>query len=87
MLYCVKLKKMAEGLKSPPFPGERGQKVFESISAEAWKLWLNQQTMLINEYRLNLLDPKARAYLQESAMAFLFEDRNLAPPGYAPKET
>lgn len=73
MVDCVKLKKMAEGLERPPYPGELGQRVFENISKEAWQLWLQQQTILINENRLSLADPKSRVFLEEQMVKFLFE--------------
>jgi len=73
MVDCVKLKKMAEGLERPPYPGELGQRVFDNISKEAWQLWLQQQTILINENRLSLADPKSRVFLEEQMEKFLFE--------------
>jgi len=73
MVDCVKLKKMADGLERPPYPGELGQRVFENISKEAWQLWLQQQTILINENRLSLADPKSRVFLEEQMVKFLFE--------------
>lgn len=73
MVECVKLNKMAEGLERPPYPGELGQRVFEHISKEAWQLWLQQQTMLINENRLSLAEPKSRVFLEEQMVKFLFE--------------
>ncbi|WP_321529244.1 oxidative damage protection protein [Sedimenticola selenatireducens] len=73
MVDCVKLKKLAEGLERPPYPGELGQRVFENISKEAWQLWLQQQTILINENRLSLADPKSRVFLEEQMVKFLFE--------------
>jgi Fe-S cluster biosynthesis and repair protein YggX len=69
-----------EGLDFPPFPGELGQKVFENVSKEAWKQWLAQQTILINEYRLSSLDPKARSFLQEEMQKFLFNDEDIDMP-------
>ncbi|MDF1528692.1 MAG: oxidative damage protection protein [Sedimenticola sp.] len=73
MVECVKLKKMAEGLERQPYPGELGQRVFDNISKEAWQLWLQQQTILINENRLSLADPKSREFLEEQMIKFLFE--------------
>ena len=81
-IYCVKLKKEAEGLERPPVPGERGEKIFAQISKEAWALWLNHQTMLINEYRLNLIDVKSRTFLLEEMDKFLFGAGSEKPPGY-----
>lgn len=77
---CVKIKEKMEGLDFPPFPGELGKKVFENVSKEAWKQWLGQQTILINEYRLSSLDPKARSFLQEEMQKFLFSDEEVAMP-------
>lgn len=74
MVYCTKLQKEAEGLNRAPFPGEVGQRVLENISQEAWQQWLAQQTILINEYRLNPMDSQARQFLQEQMLEFLFDE-------------
>lgn len=80
MVDCVKMGEKLEGLDFAPFPGELGEKIFESVSKEAWKQWLNQQTILINEYRLSSLDPKARTFLQEEMQKFLFDDEDIDMP-------
>ena len=85
-IECSKLKKTAEGLDRPPYPGELGQRIYEHISKEAWQLWLIHQTMLINEYRLSLIDPKARTFLQQEMEKFLFSDGSAKPTGYVPPE-
>ena len=72
MVNCVLLKKEAEGLDLPPYPGDLGQRIFENISKEAWQKWIGHQTMLINEYRLTPVDPKARKFLEEEMEKFLF---------------
>ena len=72
IIYCVKLKKEVPGLAKPPFNNELGEKIFAQVSQEAWLLWLQHQTMLINEYRLNLSDAKARSFLVEEMKKFLF---------------
>ncbi len=64
---CVKLGRDGEGLDFPPFPGDLGKRIFENVSKEAWKGWLEHQKMLVNENRLSLADPKARKYLMEQA--------------------
>ena len=79
-VFCVKLQKEAPGLSKPPYPGPLGQKVFEQVSTEAWALWLKQQTMFINEYRLNLLDASAREFLNGELHKFLFEGVDSAKP-------
>jgi Fe-S cluster biosynthesis and repair protein YggX len=83
-IHCLKLNKEAEGLATLPYPGEIGQKIYEHISKEAWQLWLNHQTMLINEYRLSMLDPKARNFLKQEMENFLFGGGSEKPAGYVP---
>jgi len=72
MVNCVKLSKQAEGLKTLPYPGELGKKIYKNISNEAWQMWMRQQTMLINEYRLSPIDPKARKMIETEMEKFLF---------------
>ena len=81
---CVKLGREAEGLDFPPFPGEAGKRVFESVSKEAWKQWLELQKMLVNENRLNLADKKARDYLVEQMNKHFFGSGADAAQGYVP---
>ncbi len=83
---CVKLGIQAEGLDEPPFPGSKGQEIFEKISKQVWQDWLSRQTMLINENRLASYDPKARAFLAEERQKFLFEGNNEMPQGYVPPQ-
>lgn len=84
MVYCQKLGKEAEGLDRPPYPGEIGQKIYNHISKQAWEAWLNHQTMLINEYRLSLIDPKSRTFLEQEMVKFLFGGGSETPTGYTP---
>lgn len=84
LIHCAKLGIEAEGLETPPFPGEKGQEIYEKISKQAWQAWLSKQTMLINEYRLASFDPKARAFLAEERHKFLFENNDQMPEGYVP---
>ena len=86
LIQCKKLKKEAEGLPLPPLPGALGQRVYNEISAEAWQQWKDHQTMLINEYRLSMLDAKARQYLLGEMEKFLFGDGSEPPAGYVPKD-
>ncbi len=71
-IYCIKLKKEAEGLDYPPVPGELGKRIFESVSKEAWEEWKQLQTMIINEYGLNCADPKVRAHVAEQCERYFF---------------
>ena len=81
-VQCTYLKREAEGLDRVPYPGELGKRIYASISKEAWQLWLRHQTMLINEYRLSPIDPKARQFLVAEMEKFLFGDGSQAPEGY-----
>lgn len=73
-VHCVKLGIESEGLALPPFPGPVGQRIFNEISKLAWQQWLGHQTMLINEYRLNLLEPEAKKFLETEMKRFLFSE-------------
>ncbi|HIP52596.1 MAG TPA: oxidative damage protection protein [Chromatiales bacterium] len=84
-VHCVKLDREAEGLDRVPYPGELGQRIFENASKEAWQQWLQQQTMLINEYRLSPIDPKARKFLEEQMEKFFFGEGAETPPDYKPE--
>jgi Fe-S cluster biosynthesis and repair protein YggX len=84
-VHCVKLNKEAEGLERIPYPGELGQRVFENVSKEGWQMWLQQQTMLINEYRLSPIDPKSRKFLEEQMEKFFFGEGAETPPDYKPQ--
>src|ERR1700756_1727099 len=84
MVQCAKLGKEAEGLDFPPLPGELGKRIYESISKEAWQAWLKHQTMLINENRLNMADPRARQYLMKQTEKFFFGEGADQATGYVP---
>ena len=81
---CVKLGREAEGLEKPPLKGETGKRIWEHVSREAWAQWLKQQTMLVNENRLNLADPRARKYLMEQTERHFFGEGADTASGYVP---
>ncbi|ARG97103.1 oxidative damage protection protein [Legionella micdadei] len=85
-VFCCKLKQEAEGLDTAPFPGPLGEKIFNHVCKQAWKMWLAHQTMLINEYRLSLIDPKAREFLNEEMKKYFFGEGSATPAGFVPKE-
>ena len=87
MVHCAKLDKEAEGLDRPTYPGDLGKRIYLNISKEAWQMWVGHQTMLINEYRLTPVDPKARKFLEEEMEKFLFTDEATAISGYVPPES
>ncbi|MEO7068796.1 MAG: oxidative damage protection protein [Rhodanobacter sp.] len=81
-VHCVLLKTDADGLDFVPWPGELGQRIYNQVSKQAWQRWIAHQTTLINEYRLNPLQDKDRAYLTEQMERFLFLGEVTHPPGY-----
>ncbi len=85
IVQCVKLGKQAEGLPAAPVPGELGKRIYENVSREAWQLWLQQQTILINEHRLSVIDPQAQKFLHEQMQAFFFGGGVEMPGGFTPK--
>ena len=85
LVYCVKLKKESKGLEIAPLPGEKGQWIFDNISQEVWNEWQQHQTRLINERKLNLLDPKIRSYLLEQMDKFFSGKEIDHAEGYQPE--
>ncbi len=79
------LKRDAEGLDFAPYPGDLGRRIYESVSKEAWARWLAHQTMLINEYRLTPIEPKARTFLREEMEKFLFGTGSAKPKEHQPE--
>lgn len=86
MVHCVKLGKEAPGLKFPPFPNELGKRIYDNVSQEAWDSWLRYQTMIINENRLSLADPRARQYITQQMENYFFGDGADHISGYTPPE-
>lgn len=84
-VHCVKLGREAEGLPKPPYPGELGKRIHQNVSKEAWQMWMQHQTMLINEYRLSPMDPKARRFLEEEMEQFFFGTGSTPPPDFRPE--
>ena len=79
------LNKEADGLDYLPYPGELGQRLYQNVSKEAWARWLAHQTMLINEYRLTPIEPKARAFLVEEMEKFFFGGGSEKPKEFVEK--
>ena len=86
MVKCVLLGIEAEGLDYAPYPGELGQRIYENVSRQAWQQWLAHQTMIINEYRLTPIEPKARKFLEEEMEKFFFGGGSHKPEGFVPEE-
>lgn len=82
IVNCIKLKKELPGLDAPPFPGPKGQEIYETVSAEAWQAWQDHQTMLINEHSLNMMDKEARKFLNVERDKYFAGEDYARPEGY-----
>jgi Fe-S cluster biosynthesis and repair protein YggX len=87
IVRCVKFQKDMPGLDTPPWPGELGQRVYENVSAEAWKLWAERQKMILNEYRLMPWQKEAQDLIAKHMEDFFFGESAALPPGYVPQQT
>jgi len=85
-VFCRRLQQEMPGLDTPPFPGPKGQEVFETVSAQAWEEWQNLQTMLINEKHLNMRDKAARKYLNQQRDRFLAGEDVDQAEGFIPEQ-
>lgn len=86
MVHCKKYGQEMEGLAQPPYPGAKGQEIYDNVSKQAWQEWLEHQTRLINEKHLNMIDPDARKYLSEQMDKFFAGDDFDKAEGYVPNE-
>ena len=84
MVHCKKLGRELPGMTFKPFPNELGQRIYENISQEAWKMWLEHFKMILNEYRLSPTDPRTTGILYEQAERFFFGEGAQLPPEYVP---
>lgn len=87
LVQCKRLGFEAEGFDSPPIPGPLGVRIMNEISQQGFQMWKNHQTMLINEYRLNLAEAEARKFLNTEMEKFLFGDGSAQPEGFVPPES
>jgi Fe-S cluster biosynthesis and repair protein YggX len=87
MIQCVKLGREAEGLDRAPIKGELGQKVYESVSKEAWRMWLEHSKMIINEFRLDLTSEQGQRIWLEELERFFFGEGSQLPPDYVPQKS
>jgi Fe-S cluster biosynthesis and repair protein YggX len=81
---CVKLGRELPGLDRPPWKGPLGQRIYENVSKDAWHMWVDHSKMLLNEFRLNPLDPRSQQIMEEQMEQFFFGDGSKAPEGYVP---
>lgn len=86
-VFCQVLQQEAPGLDSQPYPGDLGQRIFENVSSEGWKQWLERLTIIINENRLNTADPGSMQVIEQHMIGFLFKEGDMGelPSGFAPQ--
>jgi Fe-S cluster biosynthesis and repair protein YggX len=85
-VFCQKFQKDMPGLDVQPWPGELGQRVYENISAEAWKLWEERMKMILNEYRLMPWQKEAQQIVTKQMEEFFFGEGAALPPGFVPQQ-
>jgi Fe-S cluster biosynthesis and repair protein YggX len=83
-VHCIKLGKDAEGLDKPPIKGPLGQRVFENVSKEAWRMWLEHSKMLINDYRLDLISEAGQRVWMNELEKYFFGEGAAPPAEYVP---
>ena len=86
MVNCKVLKREAEGLKAPPYPGELGIRIYENISKQGWQDWLTRLATIINENQLSTADPANLQIIEQHMLGFLFDEGGMGglPPGFNP---
>lgn len=87
MVKCVKFQRELPGLDEPPFANDLGRRIYENVSKDAWRLWLEHLKMIVNEYRLNLVDREAQRIVQQQMEEYFFGEGAALPPGYVPPQT
>ena len=86
MVHCVKFQKDMPALDTPPWPGELGQRIYENVSAQAWKLWEERQKMILNEYRLMPWQKEAQELVARHMEEFFFGEGSALPPDFVPEQ-
>jgi Fe-S cluster biosynthesis and repair protein YggX len=87
MIQCVKFGKEMEGLEKPPFKGEMGQKLFDTVSKDAWKMWIEHSKMLVNEYRLDLTSEQGQKVWMSECQNYFYGEGSQLPPDFVPAES
>jgi Fe-S cluster biosynthesis and repair protein YggX len=87
LVHCMKLQRDLPALDSVPWPGELGQRIYENISAEAWKMWEDRMKMILNEYRLMPWQKEAQDLVAKHMEDFFFGEGSALPPDYVPQQT
>ena len=86
-VFCVKFQRQLPGLDAVPWPGELGQRIYDNVSAEAWRMWEDRMKMILNEYRLMPFQKEAQELVARHMEEFFFGESAALPPGYQPEQT
>lgn len=86
-VFCVKFQRELPGLEAPPWPGEIGQRIYEQVSAQAWKLWEDRQKMILNEYRIMPWQKEGQELIRKYMEDFFFGEGSALPPDYVPPQS
>jgi Fe-S cluster biosynthesis and repair protein YggX len=86
MVKCVKLGRELPGLDEPPWPGDLGQRIYDGVSAEAWEMWEERMTMILNEYRLLPFQKEAQELIAKHMEEFFFGEGTALPPDFVPEK-
>jgi Fe-S cluster biosynthesis and repair protein YggX len=86
MVFCVKFQKEMPGLDQLPWPGELGQRIYDNVSLEAWRMWEERMKMILNEYRLLPFQKEAQDLVAKHMEEFFFGESAALPPGYVPQQ-
>ena len=84
-VFCAKFQKDLPGLDAPPWPGDLGQRIYENISLDAWKLWEERMKMILNEYRLMPWQKEAQELMAKQMEEFFFGEKDVLPPEFKPQ--
>jgi Fe-S cluster biosynthesis and repair protein YggX len=87
MVKCVKFQRELPGLDEPPFDNDLGKRIYENVSKDAWKMWLEHMKMILNEYRLNLAERESQQIIKQQMEEYFFGEGSALPPGYVPPQT
>lgn len=85
-VFCVKLQRQLPGLDTPPWPGELGQRIYENVSVDAWRMWEERMKMILNEYRLMPFQKEAQDLVAKHMEEFFFGESAALPPGFMPEQ-
>ena len=85
-VFCQNLQKEDQGLDYQLYPGEIGKRIYDHIGKEAWTSWQKKQTMIINEKKMNMMNPDDRAFLEKAMVEYLFEGKEPEIEGFTPEK-